>query len=84
MRTVEFGLSSSYNTDDFEEGCVAVVNRGDDADMTAAAYGQIAGAYYGASGIPKRWLGKLYARDEIVVLADGLYEVSREITSTRP
>ena len=30
----------------------AAVNLGDDADTTAAVYGQIAGAHYGESGIP--------------------------------
>ena len=28
---------------------------GDDADTTAAVYGQIAGAYYGAEAIPAQW-----------------------------
>src|SRR3954471_12555069 len=27
----------------------------DDADTTGAVYGQIAGAFYGASGIPGKW-----------------------------
>ena len=83
VRTLEAALWAFHNTDDFEEGCLAVVNLGDDADTTAAVYGQIAGAYYGAPGIPKRWLEKLYARDEIVVLADDLYELSQEIASSR-
>ena len=83
VRSLEAALWAFHNTNNFEAGCLAAVNLGDDADTTAAVYGQIAGAHYGASGIPKKWLEKLYARDEIVVLADGLYELSQEITSSR-
>jgi len=35
------------------------VNLGDDADTTAAIYGQIAGAYYGLEAIPIGWREKL-------------------------
>ena len=53
------------------------VNLGDDADTTAAIYGQIAGAYYGVDGIPEEWLRKL-ARVEIIEgLAAALYKNSR-------
>ena len=39
-------------------------NLGDDADTTATVAGQLAGAFYGESGIPAKWLGKLaMARD---------------------
>jgi len=83
VRSLEAALWAFHTTNNFEDGCLAAVNLGDDADTTAAVYGQIAGAHYGATGIPEGWLGKLYARDEIVVLADGLYELSQEISSTR-
>src|SRR3954471_15244060 len=33
----------------------AAVNLGDDADTTGAICGQLAGAYWGESGIPKEW-----------------------------
>jgi ADP-ribosyl-[dinitrogen reductase] hydrolase len=52
-----------------------VVNLGDDADTTGAIYGQIAGAYYGISGIPKEWIAKLYNRAEIEKMASQLYEM---------
>jgi hypothetical protein len=48
------------------------VNLGDDADTTGAVYGQLAGAYYGETGIPGEWLQKLARRDLIVKLAEGL------------
>jgi ADP-ribosylglycohydrolase len=31
------------------------VNLGDDADTTGAVCGQLAGAYWGESGIPQEW-----------------------------
>ncbi len=48
-------------------------DRGEDADTTAAVAGQIAGAVYGASGIPTDWLGKLAWRERIEGAADRLY-----------
>ena len=52
-------------------------NLGDDADTTAAVCGQIAGAFYGESGIPAEWLAKLAMRSEITQLADQLYRIGR-------
>ena len=84
VRSLEAALWAFHSTENFESGCLAAVNLGDDADTTAAVYGQIAGAYYGASGIPERWLEKLHANDEIKGLADGLHELSQEIAGSRP
>ncbi|GGB37772.1 hypothetical protein GCM10011502_08770 [Oceanisphaera marina] len=49
-------------------------NLGDDADTTAAICGQVAGAFYGKSGIPATWLARLIQREEISQLADSLYQ----------
>jgi ADP-ribosylglycohydrolase len=35
-------------------------------------YGQVAGAFYGASAIPANWLSKLHAGDMIESFADRL------------
>jgi ADP-ribosyl-[dinitrogen reductase] hydrolase len=43
-------------TQTFEDGMVAAVNLGGDSDTIGAVYGQIAGAFYGYSAIPKRWV----------------------------
>jgi ADP-ribosylglycohydrolase len=50
------------------------VNLGEDADTTGAVYGQIAGAYYGADGIPVEWRPPIARREEIVGLASALFE----------
>jgi hypothetical protein len=54
-----------HRTDNFRDGALAVVNLGEDADTTGAVYGQIAGAFYGAEGIPSEWREKLAMRDLI-------------------
>ena len=56
----------------FEEGCLLAANLGDDADTTAAIYGQIAGAHWGLGGIPERWRRRLAHAPLILGLADGL------------
>lgn len=43
----------------FEECLVGTVNQGGDSDTTGAICGMLAGAYYGSSGIPGRWLKKM-------------------------
>jgi ADP-ribosylglycohydrolase len=70
--SLEAALWAFHTTGSFEEGALAAVNLGDDADTTGAVYGQLAGAYYGVGGIPARWLEVLALRADIERLADGL------------
>lgn len=54
--------SEAYNrTGSFEEALVTAVNRGGDADTIGAITGGMAGARYGYSSIPERWLEVLDA-----------------------
>ena len=69
VESLEAALWSFLHTDSYEDAILKAVNLGDDADTTAAVCGQIAGAFYGASGIPARWLDKLYMREEITGFA---------------
>lgn len=71
--SLEAALWAFARSDNFREGCLLAVNLGDDADTTAAVYGQLAGAFYGASGIPDLWVDRLAYRDEIITLADELW-----------
>ena len=61
------------HTNSFEAAILRAANLGDDADTTAAVCGQVAGAYYGVSAIPERWLQRLAMLREITDLADRLY-----------
>jgi ADP-ribosyl-[dinitrogen reductase] hydrolase len=74
---LEAALWAFHSTPDFRSGALAAVNLGDDADTTGAIYGQLAGAYYGESGIPAAWREKLAMRDVIDQLAGQLYERPR-------
>jgi ADP-ribosyl-[dinitrogen reductase] hydrolase len=62
----------------FAKGALLAANLGNDADTTAAVYGQLAGAYYGADAIPAGWLEKLATRDFIRDMADNLLALSRQ------
>jgi ADP-ribosylglycohydrolase len=75
VRSLEAALWAFHRSDTFEEGCLLAANLGDDADTTAAVYGQIAGAFYGEGGIPEGWRSKLAHRDLIESYAGKLHEL---------
>ena len=72
--SLEAALWCFDQTDTFADAILAAANLGDDADTTAAVCGQVAGAFYGESGIPGHWLDRLVMREEIQDLADRLYD----------
>ncbi len=74
---LESALWCFAKTDSFDEAILKAANLGDDADTTAAVCGQIAGAYYGVSGINSEWLNKLAMRDEIEAVALALLAKSQ-------
>jgi ADP-ribosyl-[dinitrogen reductase] hydrolase len=76
VQSLEAALWCFYHSSTFEEGCLLAANLGDDADTTAAIYGQLAGAYYGLSGIPERWVNWLAMRDLNLYYADELFALS--------
>jgi ADP-ribosylglycohydrolase len=69
VRSLEAALWAFANSDNFRDGCLLAVNLGDDADTTAAVYGQIAGAHYDVSGIPEAWRTRVARGAEIEQLA---------------
>jgi len=71
---LEAALWCFNGTKTFEEAVLKAANLGDDADTTAAVCGQIAGAHYGESGIPKRWLERLVLIGKIREFADRLHQ----------
>lgn len=78
---VHAALWAVSRTTSFESAVLAAANLGRDADTTAAVAGQIAGALYGLSGIPERWLEKLAWRDEIERVANALFDASEAMPS---
>ena len=82
VRSLEAALWAFHRSDSFRQGCLLAVNLGDDADTTAAVYGQLAGACYGEPGIPKEWLEKLAMREAIVSFSDSLLDSSEKRRSS--
>lgn len=76
--TLEAALWSCFHAKDFESAVITAVNLGDDADTVGAVAGQIAGAAWGASAIPERWLRKLHWRERIESMAAELI-ASRQV-----
>ena len=76
VKSIEAALWAFASTNDFREGCLRAVNLGDDADTTAAIYGQLAGACYGESGIPGEWRERLALRTVLDKYAASLAELS--------
>jgi ADP-ribosylglycohydrolase len=74
VESLEAALWAFHNSSSFAEGACLAVNLGEDADTTGAVYGQIAGAFYGASAIPSHWVDALAHRRLIFEFADRLYD----------
>jgi ADP-ribosylglycohydrolase len=70
--TLEAALWAFHATADFRTGCLAAANLGDDADTTAAIFGQIGGAFYGEGGIPAEWRDRLAMWEVVDRYAEGL------------
>jgi len=73
VKSLEAALWAFHKSSSFAEGALLAVNLGNDADTTAAVYGQIAGAHYGLDGIPAAWRERLALRELITDYAARLY-----------
>ncbi|MEM7029603.1 MAG: ADP-ribosylglycohydrolase family protein [Chloroflexota bacterium] len=82
VESLEAALWAFYHSNSFEEGCLKAANLGDDADTTAAVYGQLAGAFYGEEGIPKKWRDQVTMHDLIVDFADALFRFDANADSS--
>jgi ADP-ribosyl-[dinitrogen reductase] hydrolase len=63
--TLEAALWAVSESSSFEQAALLAVNLACDADTVGAVTGQIAGALWGRSGIPQRWLDLLNWREDI-------------------
>jgi ADP-ribosylglycohydrolase len=82
VESLEAALWAFHRTEDFRSGALLAVNLGDDADTTGAVYGQIAGTYYGESGIPAEWRAKIAMHEKIEELAGRLLDLARKPLAT--
>jgi ADP-ribosylglycohydrolase len=72
VEVLEAALWAFRNTNNFRDGALRVVNLGANSDAAAAAFGQLAGAYYGVGAIPGAWRNSLIEKPLIEKLADRL------------
>jgi ADP-ribosyl-[dinitrogen reductase] hydrolase len=72
VKSLEAALWAFHDAKDFREAVLRAVNLGDDADTTGAVCGQLAGAYWGESGIPVEWREGLARKDMIERALQGL------------
>lgn len=74
VHSLEAALWCVGRTGTFRDAVLLAANLGDDADTTAAVTGQLAGALYGASGIPEEWVAPLAWRERIITTTSNLFE----------
>ena len=76
VKSLEAVLWAFHKSDCFEYGCLLAVNLGDDTDTTRAIFGQLAGAFYGESAIPRGWNEKIAMREDILDIVEKLLQES--------
>ncbi|HQW86140.1 MAG TPA: ADP-ribosylglycohydrolase family protein, partial [Flavobacteriales bacterium] len=65
LRTASAGWWAAHHPTSFEEGLLAVVHAGGDADTNGAVAGSVLGARFGVESIPTRWVEGLLDRDAL-------------------
>jgi len=73
VKSLEAAQWAFDRADNFRDAVLAAVNLGNDSDTTGAVCGQLAGAYWGESGIPAAWLRGL---DRCDMLEDALAKIT--------
>ena len=77
--TLQSALWAVAGASSFEQALISAVNLGGDADTVGAVTGALAGAKWGASAIPKRWLDPLAWRFKLDGAAFSLVRTSSEV-----
>lgn len=72
VHSLQTALHDGLKADSADEAIITAVNRGGDTDTVGAISGAVAGARFGASDLPDRWLSTLDERDGLTRLASSL------------
>ena len=72
VHTLEAAIWSVARTRNFRDAVLLAANLAGDADTSAAVTGQLAGALYGLSGIPRDWVSRLAWRERLLAAAEQL------------
>jgi len=68
------GILCSMTAESYEQGVLNAINHSGDSDSTGAITGNILGAVYGASALPKHWVKKVEARRHIEFITEALIQ----------
>jgi ADP-ribosyl-[dinitrogen reductase] hydrolase len=74
LSTLEASIWCLLNSNSYAETVLKAVNLGDDTDTTGAVAGGLAGLLYGFDAIPAQWVYDLVKSDEVIDLAERLYD----------
>jgi ADP-ribosyl-[dinitrogen reductase] hydrolase len=83
MDCLTMALHCVWSTNSLEEALLKAANLGGDADTVAAVTGQIAGAIYGASAIPRPWLKAVHQWNPNADIALRAYRLVRGLAPDR-
>lgn len=72
VHSLQTALHDGLFAESSEEAIVTAVNRGGDTDTIGAVAGAVAGARFGASTLPDRWIAALDGSEELKSLAEQL------------
>lgn len=75
VHTLQTALHDALTADTAEDAIITAVNRGGDTDTVGAVTGAVAGARFGASELPERWIGGIDETAELRSLAADLADV---------
>lgn len=75
MDCMAMALHCVWTTNDFDKAILKSAAKGGDADTVTAVVGQIAGAIYGASLIPEKWIEKIHMWDRNGDIATKAYKL---------
>lgn len=73
--TLSVALWAYWHASSFEDGLLAVVNAGGDADTNAAVACAILGAKFGFNSIPQEYVKGLIYRDQLDDVVEGLWHI---------
>ena len=74
VETLEASIWCLLTTNNYKDAVLKAVNLGRDTDTTGCVTGGIAGLYYGYNNIPEEWVNKIIRKEDILNLAERLYE----------
>ena len=75
LKTLAAGLWTYWHAETFQEGLLAVVRAGGDADTNAAVACSILGAKFGFKAIPAEYVEGLIYRDQLEEVIKGMIEI---------